>query len=58
MGLGTCWVGAFSEEEAKEVLKVPDGVRLVAIVPVGYAVEAVPPRRRRPVEHVTDYERF
>ena len=30
MGLGTCWVGAFKEEEVKEVLGIPDNVRPVA----------------------------
>jgi nitroreductase len=58
MGLGTCWVGAFKEEDAKEALKIPDGVRPVAIVPVGYAAEAVPQRRRRPVDQMVHYEVF
>jgi len=58
LGLGSCWVGAFSEEEVREALKVPDGVRPVAIVPVGYAVDVVPQRRRRPVEQVAHYEAY
>jgi nitroreductase len=37
MGLGTCWVGAFREDEVKEALDAPDGVRPVAIIPVGYS---------------------
>jgi nitroreductase len=35
-GLGTCWIGAFDEAEAKEVLRVPAKVRVVAMMPVGY----------------------
>jgi nitroreductase len=58
LGLGTCWVGAFGEEEVKEALKIPDGVRPVAIVPVGFAAEAVPPRRRRPIEQFVHYDVF
>jgi nitroreductase len=36
LGLGACWVGAFKEEEAREVLKLPRPVRPVVIIPVGY----------------------
>jgi nitroreductase len=36
LGLGTCWVGAFKEEKAKEILDLPDNLRPVVIVPVGY----------------------
>ena len=35
IGLGTCWVGAFREEEARKALKIPSGIRPVAIIPVG-----------------------
>lgn len=35
-GLGTCWVGAFKEEEVKEILEMPDYLRPVVLVPVGY----------------------
>jgi len=58
LGLGTCWVGAFQEEEAKEALKIPNGVRPVAIIPLGYAAEPVSPRRRRSVDQIVHYEVF
>jgi len=35
-GLGTCWVGAFSESKVKECLELPVGLRPVAMVTVGY----------------------
>jgi len=58
LGLGTCWVGAFSEEEAREILKIPQGVRPVAIIPVGYPAETPPPRNRRPISQMFHYETF
>lgn len=58
LGLGTCWVGAFREEEARKILKVPRGIRPVAIIPVGYPAEAPPPRSRRPINNVIHYETF
>ena len=39
LGLGTCWVGAFSEEKAREVLGVPENVRPVGIITLGYPNE-------------------
>ena len=57
-GLGTCWVCAFSESEVKSVLGIPDGVRVVALLPLGYPGEAPPPRPRKGVEEVVCFERF
>jgi nitroreductase len=58
MGLGTCWVGAFREEEARKVLNIPEGVRPVAIIPVGYPAESPSPRSRRPLRQIIHYEKF
>ncbi|MEM3626961.1 MAG: nitroreductase family protein [Candidatus Bathyarchaeia archaeon] len=58
LGLGTCWVGAFREEETREVLKVPRGVRPVAIIPVGYPAEYPQPRSRRPINQIIHHETF
>ncbi|MEM2105280.1 MAG: nitroreductase family protein [Candidatus Bathyarchaeia archaeon] len=58
LGLGTCWVGAFKEEKAKEILKAPQGIRPVAIIPVGYPAETPPPRNRRPTSQIVHYETF
>jgi len=35
-GLGTCWIGAFSEDQVKEVLNIPSQIRVVVLMPVGY----------------------
>jgi nitroreductase len=58
LGLGTCWVGAFKEEEAREILKIPQGIRPVAIIPVGYPAEAPSPRNRRSISQIVHYETF
>ncbi len=38
-GLGTCWIGAFDEDQAKEAMGVPEGIRVVAFTPLGYPAE-------------------
>ena len=58
VGLGTCWVGAFKEDEARKVLKTPDGIRRVAIIPIGRAAEVPQQRSRRPMNQFVHYETF
>ena len=58
MGLGTCWVSAFREDEARKVLKIPARIRPVAIIPVGYPAETPSPRSRRPLKQIVHYETF
>jgi len=45
-GLATCWVGAFNESEVKTILKLPDHIRPVAIVPLGYPKSTSEPTSR------------
>jgi len=56
LGLGTVWVGAFDEKEVGKILNLPNGIRPVAIVPVGYPDENPPPpprfRKERVIFHV------
>jgi len=35
-GLGTCWIGAFSESAVKALLGIPEDVKIVALTPLGY----------------------
>jgi nitroreductase len=39
LGLGTCWVGAFREDEVKKILAIPKEVRVVELLCLGYAKE-------------------
>lgn len=53
LGLGTCWVGAFSDELIVELFQLPEGVVPVAILPVGYPDESpeAPARYWDRIEH-------
>lgn len=35
-GLGTCWIGAFDNEEVKSILGVPEEIQVVALTPLGH----------------------
>jgi len=58
LGLGACWVGAFNEDAVRHVLNIPDGVRPVAIIPMGRP--AVKPRAvfKRSLNEIVRYESF
>lgn len=58
LGLGTCWIGAFNEDQAKKTINAPEEIRPVAIIPVGYANEAPIQRNRRPLSQITHQESF
>jgi nitroreductase len=50
-GLGTCWIGAFDPAAARQILRLPDGMKIVGMTPVGYpaAEESPRPWARRPL---------
>jgi len=58
LGLGTCWVGAFDEEEARKILETPREIRPVAVVPVGHPAESPTAPNRRPQNEIVHYETF
>jgi len=57
-GLGTCWIGAFKEEVAREALGVPDSIRVVAFTPLGYPAEPPGPQRRKSLNQIVSYNRY
>ena len=36
LGLGTCWIGAFYEEEVKKILDIPKEIKVVELLCLGY----------------------
>ncbi|KPV64325.1 MAG: nitroreductase A [Candidatus Bathyarchaeota archaeon BA2] len=58
LGLATCWVGAFYEDEVARVINTPRGVRPVAIVPVGRAAKKPKARPKRSLREIVHYEKF
>ncbi len=58
-GLGTCWIGGqFEEETVKNVLGVPEDVRVVALTPLGYPNETPSPKERKPMKEVVSFEKW
>lgn len=57
-GLGTCWIGAFSQEKVKGILDIPDNYRVVTLLPLGYPKRESGLKRRKPLEELVCYETY
>jgi len=61
-GLGTCWIGAFDNDQVKEVLGVPSGWNVAALAPLGYPAEGEnafrEPIGRKPFDEVFSTDKF
>lgn len=52
LGYGTCWIGAFSQEEVKKILKIPENLVVVALLPIGVPDERPLPRPRKAFKEI------
>jgi nitroreductase len=57
-GLGTCWIGSFNEEEVKKILGIPNNIRIVTLLTVGYPEYVPSPRKRKKMEEIVAYEKW
>lgn len=57
-GLGTCWIGWFDEPPIKRLLGVPEGLKLVALTPLGYPAGKTPARPRKEARAAVHWERW
>lgn len=65
-GLGTCWVGSFDENMVREMLKIPNNYKVVALLAIGYpggktglmekAFHLI--RRRKSLKKIVSFEEF
>jgi len=58
IGLGTCWLGAFDEGKVKEILAIPEDIRVPAMFTVGYADENPAPRPRKDIDNIICRETY
>ena len=57
-GLGTCWIGAFSQERVKEILGIPGQYKVVALLPLGFPNDSPGPKDRKSLEEIVGYDGF
>lgn len=57
-GLGTVVVGLYDQDKAKEVIQLPEGYEVVALIPMGYPAKGSGAPNRREISEFTHYDRF
>jgi len=63
-GLGTCWIGSFIEDKVKQLIKIPEDYRVVALLALGYPLEKLvssgkhPIHKRKKLDQIVSYEEF
>ena len=58
LGLGTCWIGAFAQEEVKSILEIPEHLKVVSLLTLGYPDEPGRPRMRKALEEIVCYDKY
>jgi nitroreductase len=59
LGIGTCWIGWFRENKVKQILSIPDKIKVLAMLAAGYSKEAIPAgSKRKPLEKILFSEKW
>lgn len=56
--LGTCWIGAFNQNEVKKVLNIPEKYKVVALMPLGVPNDKPTTKRRKDLKQLVCKEKF
>lgn len=57
LGLGTCWIGAFGEEQVKGILNIPENVDIHALMTLGYPAEETSSTRKE-LKYLVYFNKF
>jgi nitroreductase len=60
LGIGACWVTNFYEDGVKDVLGAPQRMKMVTVMPFGYAKEPKTTRKkvRKALQEIVSYEKL
>lgn len=59
LGLGTCWLGAFYEDQVKNALSIPEeDVRVVGMLTIGRPAVQAPEKRRMAIDEIVMYDKW
>lgn len=57
-GLGTCWIGAFSQEKVKEILEIPQQYKVAILFPLGFPADEPKEKVRKEIEDLVSFDKF
>ena len=57
-GLGTCWIGAFHQDQVSELVGVPAGAKVIEVMPLGYPADKPRAKDRKPLDEIVCYDKY
>lgn len=57
-GLGTCWIGAFYQDQVREILGIPAEAKVIELMTLGYPADEPRPKDRKPLNEIVCYDRW
>ncbi len=57
-GLGTCWIGAFSQEKVCGLLNIPAPYKVIELLALGYPADTARQKSRKSLEALVCYQQF
>jgi len=56
LGIASCWVGVYNADKLRALLKIPESIKIEAIIVLGYAAEKEKPSPRLTLDKITYFE--
>lgn len=57
-GLGTCIIGHFEEKKVKEILSIPEEVKVIGLITLGYPEAPYTPGERKKLPEILSFEKY
>lgn len=59
-GIGTCWIGSFDQDEAKDLLGIPEDCKVVSLMTMGYPKEPLEEKEkiRKPLDSILSWGKY
>jgi nitroreductase len=58
LGIGSCWIGDFEEEEVKKLLNIPEDWKVIALISFGYPTEQPGSSLKKPLSEIVSFNKF
>jgi len=57
-GLGTCWIGSFYEDKVKKFLQIPEEIKVVCLITLGYSRYQPAETNRKSISDLVCFEKW
>ncbi len=57
-GLGTCWIGAFHQDQVRQVLGIGEDAKVIEVMALGYPADKLRPKDRKSLDEIVCYEKY